>query len=163
MRKTHAIVGLLFTAMVLLAVPAYAEPPERLLPPEPIAASFVVDNCGFDVLVELEGKEGLIFFADHLRLIAPGQKATLTNLENGNSTTVNISGPGTDTIVENPDGGFTGTLVGTGNWIGFLDADIVHISGYFVDTIVVDADGNLVSQEIDLSRARVVSLCDAVA
>lgn len=165
MRK-RAIAVLLVLLVALLAGPAHADPPERLLPPGPLEDTLVVDNCG-GVQIDVSGKQGEILFGESQLLIAPGQKATLTNLETGATTTVNISGSGRSTFVENEDGSATLTLVGTGNWLVFNVDDpndpIKLVSGRFTITQTFDADGNLVSSEEDFSRARVVNMCEVLA
>ena len=113
------------------------------------------------------GKQGEIFFGDSLLVLAPGAKATLTSLDTGTSTTVNISGPGRSTFVKNEDGSATFTLVGTGNWLVFNVDDpsdpIKLVSGRFTITETYDADGNLASSEEDFSKARVVNMCEVLA
>lgn len=161
MRKHALIIGALLT--MALATPAQADPPGRLLPPIQADGAFVTGSCGFDVLIEQEGKLGLIFFADHVRIIAPGSSATLTNLETGASLEINNSGPGKQSVTENPDGGFTVVLTGTGNWGHDHGDELLLTSGLFVATFVFDADGNLVSFDEDRSRARTVDLCAALS
>ena len=165
MRKS-AIALLLVLLVTLLAGPAHADPPELGVPPAPLEDTLVVDNCG-GVQIDLAGKQGEIFFGDSLLLLAPGAKATLTNPDTGTTTTVNISGPGRSTFVENEDGSATFTLVGTGNWLVFNVDDpsdpIKLVSGRFTITETYDADGNLVSSEEDFSKARVVNMCEVLA
>jgi hypothetical protein len=162
MRSRHVLVIVALLTMTL-AAPAKADPPDVLLPPQPISYAFVTDTCGFDVLIEGGGKQGLIFFADHVRLIAPGQWATFTNLETGESMTISNSGPGKYTFSENEHGGVTVTLTGTGNWGHDHGDELILTSGLFVATFVFDADWNLVSFDEDNSRARVVDLCAALS
>jgi hypothetical protein len=165
MRKS-AIALLVLWAM-LLAGPAHADPPERLLPPVPVEDTLVVGNCGFEVQIDVSGKQGEVLFSDSQLLIAPGQNATLTNLANSTTTTVNIAGSGRSTFVENEDGSATFTLVGTGNWLVFNVEDpsdpIKLVSGQFTITETYDADGDLVSSEEDFSQARVVNMCEVLA
>jgi len=165
MRKS-AFAVLLVLLVMLLAGPAHADPPERGVPPIPLEDTLVVDNCG-GVQIDQVGKQGEIFFGDSLLVIAPGAKATLTSLDTGTTTTVNISGPGRGTFVENDDGTATFTLVGTGNWLVFNVDDpsdpIRLVSGRFTITETYDADGNLVSSEEDFSQARVVNMCEVLA
>lgn len=165
--RAYITLALLIAMVVAVAGPASATPPERLLPPQPADATFVVHNCGFDVELDLTGKSGEILFDDSAIVIGPGQTATLTNLDSDASTTVNISGSGRISVVENDDGSGTFTLVGTGNWILFNiddpDDPIKLVSGRFTITEVFDADGTTISVDQDLSRARVVNLCEALA
>lgn len=160
MCRTALVIGSLF---LVLALPAQAAQPERALPPQPVELSFVDDRCGFDVLIEGEGKEGFIFFDGSARLIFPGLRTTLTNLETGETISLNDAGPGSVTDTVYPDGSFSSTLTGTGNWTHGLPDDIVHTTGLFTETVMFDSAGNLVDHELDLSRARVISLCDALA
>lgn len=132
----------------------------------PVEESFVVSNCGFDVRIDVTGKTGEIVFADSSRLIGPGQKVTLTNLDNGNATTANIAGPGRLTLIDDPDGGFTSTVVGTGNWLLFNVDDpsdpIKLVTGPFTITATFDANGTLVAADEDFGTARVVNLCEVL-
>jgi hypothetical protein len=163
MRSRHVLVIVALLTMTL-AAPAKADPPERLLPPQPISYEFVTDTCdGFEVRVEGGGKQGLIFYADYVRLIAPGGWATLTNLATGESMTINNSGPGTQSVSANEFGGVTITLTGTGNWGHDHGYEFILTSGRFVATFVLDDEGNLMDFTEDHSRARVVDLCAALS
>lgn len=166
MRK-HMLPLLLIALVLALAPPAHADPPARSLPPEQSEATFVVQNCGFDVELQLTGKAGEIFFGDSGIVIGPGQTATLTNLGSGTSTTVNASGPGRINVLENDDVRGTFTLVGTGNWIVFNiddpDDPIKLVSGRFTITETFDANGDTISVDEDFSSARVVDMCEALA
>jgi hypothetical protein len=66
-------------------------------------------------------------------------------------------------VTPRDDGGFTVVSVGTGNWVHGHGNDLFLTSGRFVETFVVDAQGNLVSEDLDFSKARVVSLCELLA
>lgn len=162
----RSAITLLVLFLMLPAGVALAAPPGRGVPPAPADESFVVSNCGFDVRIDVTGKTGEIVFGDVIRLITPGGKATLTNLGNGNVTTVNIAGPGRLTLIDNPQGGFTSTLVGTGNWLIFNVDDpsdpIKLVTGRFKIIATVDADGTVVTADEDFGRARVVDLCEVL-
>lgn len=152
-----AVVGLVAAAMMLAAVPVHAEPPHR------VKGARTVAECGFEVLIEFEGKEKFIELDGRLHIIAPGQKATLTNLETGASTRVNISGPATITDTPTADGGFVSELRGRGNWVHTAPGRLWHTSGLWTQWRVFDADGNLVDAGEDFSRTRSVDLCDALS
>ncbi len=164
MRKSA--ITLLVLLLMLPAGAALADPPKLGVPPVPADDSFVVPNCGFDVQIDVTGKVGEIDFGDSIRLIAPGETVTLTNRGNGNATTVNVAGPGRLTEVANPDGGFTSTLRGTGNWLVFNIDDpsdpIKHVTGRFTIIATFDANGAFVTADEDFGRARVVNLCEVL-
>lgn len=159
----RSAITLLILLLLLPAGPALADPPVRGVPPVRVEDSFVVSNCGFEVQIDVTGKTGEIVFGDSIRLIAPGEKVTLTNLDNRNTTTVNVAGPGRLTLIDDLDGGFTSTLIGTGNWLVFNVEDpsdpIKLVTGRFTITATFDADGTLATADEDFGTARVVNLC----
>jgi hypothetical protein len=149
------------TALLMaVAIPAQADQPVRFLPAQETEISFVDDRCGFDMLVELSGKEGRIVFEDYERGIFPMTRGVVTNLETGESHSFNAAGPGRVSVTPNPEGGFTIVAIGTGNWVHGHGDDMFLTSGRFVETVVIDAEFNLVSENLDYNTARVVSLCE---
>jgi hypothetical protein len=168
MRKVTTLAVVI--GMVFLAIPAHADPP-TVLPPGETGSSFVVGVCGFDVMIESEGKSGAIIFetrgdvVQRVNTFDPGTTATLTNLNTGESITLNTAGPMTRTLTANDDGGFTGTAEGRGNWIHIheAEAELLWTNGYFIQTAQLDASFNLISFEEDLSRSRVTDLCDVLS
>lgn len=155
MRRT--VVGLLATGMMLMAVPAHAGSPQ------PTEQSVVVDNCGFDVLIEIAGKEKIIDFGNRVKIIAPGQKATMTNLATGVSVRKNVSGPATITNTPTGDGGLLSTFKGTGNWLHLRPGEIWHTSGLWVQSVVVDPNGMPTDFEEDFSRSHIVDICQTLS
>jgi hypothetical protein len=159
----RATTFLVTVLLIGVAIPAQAEQPVRSLPVQETKTSFVDRRCGLDMLVELSGKEGHIVFDDFRRGIFPGTSGTATNLDTGESHSFNASGPQKVSVTPRDDGGFTVVSVGTGNWVHGHGNDLFLTSGRFVETFVVDAQGNLVSEDLDFSKARVVSLCELLA
>jgi hypothetical protein len=113
----------------------------------PIDDEFVLeDQCVFPVNVDATGILVDIVFTDedgtvHEFQAYPQYKAVLTNLDTGESITLNLSGPASFTF--NPDGSFT--LKGTGNWLWFPhpatgDPGIFQTAGHVI--LSVDAEGN---------------------
>lgn len=153
----RVFVGLIAGAMMLAAVPVQAEPPHR------VKGARTVAECGFEVLIEFEGKEKFIEHDGRLHIKAPGQKATLTNLETDASTRVNISGPATITETPTDEGGVVSELRGRGNWVHTAPGRLWYTSGLWTQWREFDAHGNLVDAGEDFSRTRTVDLCDALS
>lgn len=97
--KTVLAAALGVAGLALTVAPASAAPPQ---PTDPTA---IVGNfCDFETSITVTGKEKIIEKGDGLSyFIAPGQKATVTNTETGESVTVNITGSFRDQLQENGD------------------------------------------------------------
>jgi hypothetical protein len=160
--KRLSVVLLMTLATFVVAPSAQAAPPtiERF----PVDAVFVDDeSCGFPVEVHVTGfivhiewvdKEGNVRFIE----ASPQIKLASTNLDTGETITVNVSGP--LHVTQNADGGFT--AVETGLW-GRLENPKTGEPGMFQSAgrrvISVDAEGN----ESDQFVGRVVDLCAELA
>jgi hypothetical protein len=109
---------------------ALADPPvQERFPNEP----FTIDesSCGFPVLVEPKGGQIKIFtFSNGDQVIAGPFVATVTNLDNGNSTHINLSGQG---MFDSS----TGVFVSTGGTILIDSGALLYVHG----PIVFDASG----------------------
>jgi hypothetical protein len=159
----HLSVVLLVTLAVVLAGPsAQAAPPtiERF----PVEDTFVdEESCDFPVDVHVTGFLVHIEWVDqdgNVRFIeaAPQLKLTLTNLDSGETITINVSGP--LQVTQNADGGFT--AVETGLW-GRFENPKTGEPGLFQSAgrrvISVDAEGNVSDQFV----GRVTDLCAELA
>jgi hypothetical protein len=95
----------LLTVALGVAGSALCMAPALAAPPQPVDSTpIVVDFCGFDTSIVISGKQKEIAKGDGLfYLIAPGQRATVTNTETGESVTVNIAGSFRDQVQENGD------------------------------------------------------------
>jgi hypothetical protein len=109
-----AVVALLMATVTLVPTALAAKPTVQQFPFE---QHTVVYPCGFPVQLDGAGKVVDISYTDpagnfHDFEASPQASETLTNLTNGKSIVINISGPANYTF--GPDGSFA--LVGTGNW-----------------------------------------------
>jgi hypothetical protein len=154
---------LLVTLAALLAGPS-AQAAEVFHERVPVDDRFVNDqSCGFPVEVHITGVA--IIIEQHgndgsFRLFVgqPQIKATMTNLDTGETITVNISGP--LHITEQPDGSFT--AVETGLWAHRVnpetgEAGLFLAAGRRIST--VDAEGNESVQFV----GHVIDLCAELA
>ena len=156
-----SVVLLLAVAALMAGPSALAAPPdhERV----PVDDLFTTDSCGFPVEVHITGfavihvresKDGSVHFFS----AGPQIKATLTNLDTGESITVNIAGPVHQT--DNPDGSFT--FVGTGTWLRSAHPE-THEPGLFRSAgrfgVIVDTEGN----ETFFEHGRLTDLCPKLA
>jgi hypothetical protein len=160
--KKIAFVPLLSLVLLLAAASkAFASAPtiER----EPIEGTFVTNVCGFPVRVDTKGYVVHISWVDasgNVRGIdpAPQAKWVLTNLQTGESITVNISGP--DQFTFNSDGSFH--FVGTGTW-GWVRHPDTGVPGLFLTegrwVAQLDSTGNFSFSRV----GNVVDLCAELA
>ena len=156
---------LLFAVIVALApAPAAADQPAREgLPAAPLTLDASI--CGFVVDVTFpSNKEFVTTFSNGKQIITGSLDATLTNAQNGRSTTINISGPGS--IVPNGDGTSTFTLSGRSlifllpNQVGQgSPGRLILTSGPVV--FQLDQNGNLTSYRI--TSASVRDMCPVLA
>jgi hypothetical protein len=114
-------------------------------PPVPVSGSFIVpggtfSNCTFDVEVSFSGLAGEIDLpGNRFIFTAPQLTATLTNLENGRSVTLSITGA----FHQSTDQNGNVTTVATGrNLLGDPIAGFVLAIGDF--SFVFDSNGNLI-------------------
>jgi hypothetical protein len=156
------VVVLLVTLAVLMAGPsAQAAQPfrERVL----VDDLFTTEACGFPVEGHITGFAIILEWPDEdggFRFFAAGPqiKATFTNLDTGESITVNIAGP--THVTGNADGSFT--FVGTGTWARSTNPETGE-PGLFLSAgrfgATVDAEGNETFFEV----GRFVDLCPKLA
>jgi len=159
-----------FAPLLIAAVAALA--PTSAAADQPVrqglpAAPFTLDAsiCGFPIDVAFPtNKEFSTTFVNGKQIITGALTATLTNDQNGNSTAINISGPGS--LVPNGDGTTTFTLSGRSlifllpNQIGpGSPGRLILTSGPVV--FQMDAGGNLTSYNI--TSASVRDMCPVLA
>jgi hypothetical protein len=150
--------------VALTPAPAAADQPVREGLP---AAPFTLDAsiCGFAVGVTFStNKEFSTTFANGKQIITGALVATLTNEQNGRSTTINISGPGS--LVPNGDGTTTFTLSGRSLIFLFPNQVAPGSPGLLIVTsgpviIQLDGSGNVTSYKI--TSASVQDMCAALA
>jgi hypothetical protein len=157
------LTALSFSGVTIVA----ANPPSRQF--NQLNAFTVSGACSFDVYVDLlANKEYNTTLVDQAgnptAIITTGVlKVSLTNLDNGKSIDLNISGPGK--LVTNPDGSLTQTTHGP--WLWFFSPGVLpdfsprmfFISGQMVAQF--DASGNQTGLQI--IGGKPVDLCAALA
>jgi hypothetical protein len=154
---------LLVTLAVLLVGPS-AQAAQPTIERSPVDVTFATDEwCGFPIEAHITGFIVHIEWVDkngNVRIFEAGPqiKWTLTNLDTGETITVNFSGP--VHVDENADGGFT--AVETGLWGHFTNPETGE-PGLFQSAgrrvITVDAEGNESVQFV----GRVTDLCAKLA
>jgi hypothetical protein len=161
-RSLPPIPLLVLTAALLVpASAATAEPPTPVdSTPEVLAAG---EACEFPISVVFTGKEGFIDLPNNPQFSAiapaPGLKATVTNLDTGNTVTVNASGA--FRFVEQPDGS-TLILAGGHSFLyGEPSFGVTALATTGPITLTISPEGDFVAA--DLSRARVRDLCEELA
>jgi hypothetical protein len=129
------------------------QPTRQFIPASPFTLSGV---CSFDVHIDfLANKEYATILVDHAgnptAILTTGVlKVSLTNLSNGKSLDLNISGPGRS--VTNPDG--SATLTSWGPWLWFIaPGDLPNYSPrmFFISGQMVaqfNSDGHLTALQI---------------
>jgi hypothetical protein len=159
--------ALLALTALIVAAPAAADKPLRF-PSEPFDVTFEAGElCPFRMSwVDETNRSSTKVFLDKdgepRFLLGSGQiVTTITNLENGESVTLNISGPGRITL--NEDG--SQTIVGMGPWlIGFFPTDVpagpalIYTHGRF--TLHVGPTGVLTLVE---APPRMTNICTLLA
>jgi hypothetical protein len=96
--KALLTVALGVAGSALCVTPAVAAPPEPV-DPTPVVGTF----CDFETSIVVSGKQKFIEKGDGLvYIIAPGERATVTNTATGESVTVNITG--SFRVEEQPNG-----------------------------------------------------------
>ena len=145
-----------FLVVVAIALGSLALVPSALSDPPtvqrfPIDATFFDDvDCAFPVQIDIVGTDLEITSGDRVFDAFPDSRATLTNLDTGESITVSIAGPGHTTF--GADGSVT--LVGTGPALFWLSprlfSTITLLDGRFV--LTVDAQGNLTFNRVGKTR-----------
>jgi hypothetical protein len=130
-RSLLGLIGVVVLA-VLTAPSVSASGPvrEKLdIPPGTISGLCTFD---VDIAIPINTEYNIVFFdtaGNPVKAITQGRLiVTFTNVANGNSLTLNISGPGISTI--NPDG--SQTIVFLGNGVLFTANDIIYNTGRVV-------------------------------
>ena len=119
---------------------------------------FQVPFCGFPVLVVLSGKGKTIELGGGRTILtAPGLTATLTNLDNGNQESINITGAVHQGVLES--GEVVQVFTGRNALFDPIAPGLVLTIGRF--SVVLDANGNVV-QPLEGS-GRQVDVCALLA
>ena len=154
----------LLTVALGVAGSALCMAPALAAPPAPVDFTIDGDFCGFETSIVVSGKEKVIDKGDGLiYYIGPGQRATVTNTETGESVTVNIAGSFRDQVQENGD--IQSVLRGRNLIFG------PGIEGLLLTTGRATATFTLPTQQEPLGTAtitsgpqgRLVNLCDQLA
>ena len=155
----------LLTVALGVAGSALCMAPALAAPPQPVDSTPIVgDFCGFETSIVVSGKEKVIDKGDGLiYYIGPGQRATVTNTETGESVTVNIAGSFRDQVQENGD--IQSVLRGRNLIFG------PGVEGLLLTTGRATATFTLPTQQEPLGTAtitsgpqgRLVNLCDQLA
>lgn len=157
MRRVAAAIAFVVVAALLPVAASAAKPIREVIPG---ADEFVVDDCGFAVRVQAEGRTIRTSFTDGegniIRQIEvyPGFRWIFTNLDTSETIVAVITGPAFLRI--SPDGSSTFTGTGPWGWIGdpAIGPGIFLTQGRFVFTF--DAEGNTTT----FTRVgRVVDVC----
>jgi hypothetical protein len=123
------------------------------IPPEDVA-QFFPGHCSFPIQLELSGKGNVITLPDGRRILtSPGLHVTVTNMDNGEQATFNITGTFHETT--NPENGEVTTKVTGRNLLFDPEAGVVLTIGEF--TYVFDAEGNLI-QAFE-GKGQVIDVC----
>ena len=110
------------------------------IPPEDVA-KFFPGHCSFPIQLELSGKGKVITLPDGRRILtSPGVDVTVTNVDNGEQATFNITGTLHETT--NLETGEVTTVVTGRNLLFDPEAGVVLTIGEF--TYVFDRKGNLI-------------------
>ncbi len=157
-RIVVAAVGAILALIVAVPIAGAA----RQEPPFPVEQDFVLEpgavfgNCDFPIRFELSGKgQTLALPGDRFIFTSPGLTATLTNLDNGNQETFNITGAFHQSTLENGDV----VTVSTGRSIlGDPEAGFVVAIGNF--SYVFDEKGKLV-QPLS-GEGQLIDVCEAL-
>jgi hypothetical protein len=156
MRRAVAALTCTAALLVILVPVASAEPPFQERISDPLSVLLPgSDFCGFDVQAEVEQKFKLIAFSGNRGTLWTAMtvgkiKAVLTNVETGESITVNIPGPG----FIDADGN---TIVGTGPWLVFVPGQLLFLVGH------ITFEPGPFGVQPDVVRGRSFDLCDALA
>ena len=157
--KALLTVALGVASSALCLTPAVAAPPEPV-DPTPIVGTF----CDFETSIVVSGKEKAIEKGDGLvYLIAPGERATVTNTATGESVTVNITG--SFRLQEEPNGDAQAVIRGRNLLFGTGIEGIVLTIGRATATFTAPTEQEPFGT-IDLTsgpQGRLINLCDQLA
>jgi hypothetical protein len=127
------------------------------IPPDDVAKYFP-GHCSFPIQLELSGKGKLITLPDDRRILtSPGLDVTVTNMDNGEQATFNITGTLHETT--NLETGEVTTVVTGRNLLFDPEAGVVLTIGNF--TYVFDAEGDLI-QAFE-GEGQVIDVCALLA
>jgi hypothetical protein len=128
----------------------------QTIPPETVAQ--FPGACSFPMQLELSGKGKTIELPDGRRILtSPGLHVTITNLDNGEQATFNITGTLHETT--NLETGDVTTVVTGRNLLFDPEAGVVLTIGQF--TYVFDAKGNLI-QAFE-GKGQVIDVCELLS
>ena len=123
------------------------------IPPE-VVAQFFPGHCSFPIQLELSGKGKVITLPDGRRILtSPGLHVTVTNVDNGEQATFNVTGTFHETT--NLETGEVTTVVTGRNLLFDPEAGVVLTIGKI--TYVFDAEGNLI-QAFE-GKGQVIDVC----
>jgi hypothetical protein len=127
------------------------------IPPKDVA-KFFPGHCSFPIQLELSGKGKVITLPDDRRILtSPGLDVTVTNMDNGEQATFNITGTLHETT--NLETGEVTTVVTGRNLLFDPEAGVVLTIGNF--TYVFDAEGDLI-QAFE-GEGQVIDVCALLA
>ena len=157
--KRAIVLALSVILALTMAVPmVFAQPNAGA--PEDVSGTIVVNPgdfpgaCSFPMQLELSGKGKTIVLPDGRRILtSPGLDVIITNLDNGEQATFNITGTFHETT--NPETGEVTTRVTGRNLLFDPQAGTVIAIGNF--SYVFDAEGNLV-QSLE-GKGRLIDVC----
>jgi hypothetical protein len=154
------ILALTMAAPTVLAQGGNGGAPEDVsgtISPEDVA-QFFPGHCSFPIQLELSGKGKVITLPDGRRILtSPGLHVTVTNVDNGEQATFNITGTLHETT--NLETGEVTTVVTGRNLLFDPEAGVVLTIGPF--TYVFDAEGNLI-QPFE-GKGKVIDVCALLA
>jgi hypothetical protein len=121
-------------------------------------AKFFPGHCSFPIQLDLSGKGKVITLPDGRRILtSPDLFVTVTNMDNGDQATFNITGTLHETT--NPQNGEVTTRVTGRNLLFDPEAGVVLTIGEF--TYVFDAEGTLI-QAFE-GKGQVIDVCELLS
>lgn len=161
-----ALRRLLLSAPVAALIVGLLAPAAAAAPPQSVDVTFEREAgvaCTFPIRVSITGKEKVIESEGRTKTIGIGQKATVTNLDTGASTRLNISGTIVD--VEQPDGSELSRLRGRNLLVAPPIADeafALLTVGNFSLTSQFDPAAGTLDIERPTGNGRLVDVCGLV-
>jgi hypothetical protein len=165
-----AVAGAAVAAVAVGTLPAAAEPPEITRFPDygievvwPNTDSdpwWAAERCDFPVHYQDEGKGMEIVFANRVFMVAPGLRATITNMDTDESVRLPVNGSVTVTEVDGKAPGHTVvTETFRGPSINVTPGQLTWFTGRRVVVREYDESGKLVSGPLVTQRGRVIDVC----
>ena len=163
--KRAIVLALSVILALTMAAPTVLAQSDNGVAPEDVSGTFTPEEvaeffpgqCSFPIQLELSGKGKVITQPDGRRILtSPGLHVTVTNMDNGEQATFNITGTLHETTAENGD---VTTVVTGRNLLFDPEAGVVLTIGEF--TYVFDAEGNLI-QAFE-GKGQVTDVCALLA